>query len=75
MDGKYMYDFIKNTNPNTLGSLIIDYVEKLKADNKAMKQKLTLTDVVGTLCDNKVEVLKVKPNGVWYDGCKDEENA
>ena len=46
MDVKYMYDFIKNNNPNTLGSLIIDYVEKLKADNKAMKQKLTLTDVV-----------------------------
>ena len=38
-------------------------------------EKLTLTDVVSTLCDNKVEVLKVKPNGVWYDGCKDEENA
>tara|TARA_R100001244_G_C5147056_1_gene128958 strand:+ start:95 stop:238 length:144 start_codon:yes stop_codon:yes gene_type:complete len=40
MDGKYMYDFIKNNNPNTFGSLVIDYVEKLKADNKAMKRKL-----------------------------------
>ena len=45
MDGKYMYDFIKNNNPNILGRLIIDYVETLKADNKAMKQKLTLTDL------------------------------
>ena len=27
------------------------------------------------VCDNKVEVLTVNTNGVWYGGCKDEENA
>ena len=44
-------------------------------DLKTKIKALTLTDVVGTLCDNKVEVLTAKTNGVWYDGCKQAENA
>ena len=63
--GRYLSEF-----------LLPDQVDILaKSLQKDIEQKLTLTDVVSTLCDNKVEVLKVKPNGVWYDGCKDEENA
>jgi len=50
---------------------MIPYEDALKAMNKA----INYTDSCAELCDNKVEVLTVKPNGVWYDGCKQEENA
>lgn len=42
MDGKYLYEFIKNNRPNDLGSAIINYVEELKADKKALKKQLDL---------------------------------
>lgn len=40
MNGKYLYEHIKKFNPDILGIFIIEYVEKLKADNKALKNKL-----------------------------------
>jgi hypothetical protein len=33
-----MYEFIKATKPNILGSYVIDYVEQLKKENKALKK-------------------------------------
>ena len=33
MDGKYMYEFIRDNHPNTLGSLVIEYIEKLRDEN------------------------------------------
>ena len=33
MEGKMMYEFIRDTSPNTLGSYIINYVEKLRIEN------------------------------------------
>lgn len=40
MDGEILYEFIKDYNPNSLGTAIIDYVEQLKADKKALEKQL-----------------------------------
>tara|TARA_R110002153_G_scaffold41623_1_gene118709 strand:+ start:63 stop:197 length:135 start_codon:yes stop_codon:yes gene_type:complete len=40
MDGKIIYEFIRDNRPNDLGSCIIDYVEKLKLNNKLISEKL-----------------------------------
>jgi len=40
MDGEYLYEFLKNNRPNDLGASIIDYVEQLKADKKALEEQL-----------------------------------
>jgi hypothetical protein len=40
MDGEYMYNFMKNNYPESLGSLIIQYVDKLKQENISLKIKI-----------------------------------
>tara|TARA_R110002072_G_C7578676_1_gene501849 strand:+ start:61 stop:201 length:141 start_codon:yes stop_codon:yes gene_type:complete len=40
MNGKYFYEFVRDNNPNILGSYIIEYVEKLKTDNDKLTKKL-----------------------------------
>ena len=42
MDGKYLYEFIRDNKPDVLGSCIIEYVEKLKSDNNKLKNNEAL---------------------------------
>jgi|TARA_R110000822_G_scaffold172533_2_gene312180 hypothetical protein len=39
MEGKMMYEFMRDNSPNTLGRYIINYVEKLRIENDKMKLK------------------------------------
>lgn len=42
---KYIYEFTKNIYPNMLGGSIINYVEKLKVENKELKEQLRIGSV------------------------------
>ena len=37
MEGKMMYEFMRDNLPNTLGRYIIDYVENLRIENEKLK--------------------------------------
>ena len=55
VDGEYMYEFTKIVSPFDLGTAIIDYVEKLKADKKALEEQLIIPSVSNSVATEYAE--------------------